>query len=315
MIKRLTLTVLAMALAAACARTADVDTVAVGTDVVAKQTNGVTVTGKLVSISPDHIVIDEKNGARRTLDRRAVSSVAAMEIPLTPQPNAAEAAARADAGVAPPVPSPTSNVPTDHREPAPAATSGRESAAPEPGGSDSAPVRPAVRQITLPAGTILPVRLETSLGSDSSHVEDTVRGTLTRAIRVGGAIVIPAGSTVIGSVTSAVRPGKVKGRSYLAMRFHTLVAHDDKYTIRTATIARRGRATKKKDAATIGIPAAGGAVVGGIIGGKKGAAIGGAAGGGAGTAVVLNTRGEDVRLPRGTAVSVRLTQPVLVTVS
>ena len=39
----------------------------------------------------------------------------------------------------------------------------------------------------------------------------------------------------------------------------------------------------------------------GSVGGKKGAAIGAAIGGGGGTAVVLTTRGPQIRLPRGTA--------------
>ena len=60
----------------------------------------------------------------------------------------------------------------------------------------------------------------------------------------------------------------------------------------------RGAGTKKKDALTIGLPAAGGAVVGALVDGKKGAGIGAAVGGGAGTAVVLSTRGKDVRMAR-----------------
>lgn len=306
---RLLPVLIALLVAVACARKADVDTIAPGTDVTVKQTSGVSVTGKLVSVTPDRIVVDEKNGARRTLPRREVTSVAMAEIPLLPQANAAasEAADRVRAGIEPPVASPTSNVPSDHVEPtgtSGAARSPRDNAAPR-----------TVREITIPAGTVLPVRLESSVGSDISKVEDTVRGTVTRAVRIGGSTVIPSGAQVIGSVTRAVRPGKVKGRSYVAVRFHTLVANDEKYSIRTGAVARRGRATKKQDAAKIGVPAAGGAVVGAIIGGKKGAAIGGAAGGGAGTAVVLNTRGEEVHLPRGTIVSVRLAQPVTVKIA
>jgi hypothetical protein len=64
----------------------------------------------------------------------------------------------------------------------------------------------------------------------------------------------------------------------------------------------------------IGLPAAGGAIVGGIVGGKKGAGIGALAGGGGGTAVVLSTRGKEVRVGRGALLSVRLTAPLTVTV-
>ena len=73
-------------------------------------------------------------------------------------------------------------------------------------------------------------------------------------------------------------------------------------------------ATKKKDALKIGVPAAGGALVGALVGGKKGAGIGALAGGGAGTAYVLTTRGKEVRLGRGATVSVRLASPLTVRV-
>ena len=70
----------------------------------------------------------------------------------------------------------------------------------------------------------------------------------------------------------------------------------------------------KKDALTIGAPAAGGAIVGGILGGKKGAGLGALAGGG-GTAVVLATRGKDVRVGRGATLAVRLSAPLTIRMS
>jgi hypothetical protein len=73
-------------------------------------------------------------------------------------------------------------------------------------------------------------------------------------------------------------------------------------------------ATKKKDALTIGLPAAGGAIVGGAVAGKKGAGIGALAGGGAGTAAVLTTRGKDVRVGRGAVLAIRLTAPLTIAV-
>jgi hypothetical protein len=71
-------------------------------------------------------------------------------------------------------------------------------------------------------------------------------------------------------------------------------------------------ATKKQDAMKIGIPAAGGALVGALVDGKKGAGIGAAVGGGAGTAVVLTTRGKDVRIGRGATLAVRLREPLTI---
>jgi hypothetical protein len=183
--------------------------------------------------------------------------------------------------------------------------------------SSPAPTAARVREVTIPAGTLLRVRLDNGVGSDFSRVEDPVRASLVNPIVVGGRTVLPAGSLVTGSVTQARRSGKVKGRAQIAMRFHSVwpAGDDDRYRISTRTWSRMAPATKAKDAAKIGIPAAGGALVGGLVGGKKGALIGGAAGGGAGTAVVLSTRGEEVRVGRGAIVAVRLTAPLTVHMS
>ena len=85
--------------------------------------------------------------------------------------------------------------------------------------------------------------------------------------------------------------------------------------MRAEPFSRLAPATKGEDATKIGIGAGAGAVLGAILGGKKGAAEGGAIGGGAGTALVLATKGKEVRLAQGADVSTRLTAPLLVRVS
>jgi hypothetical protein len=174
--------------------------------------------------------------------------------------------------------------------------------------------RLSYREVVIPAGTVLPVRLSTSVGSDISRVEQPVSAHLARAIVIDGVTAIPAGSTVAGTITDVRRPGKVKGRAHIGMRFTTLLVGDERYRMMTRGNGWTGRSAKKKDARNIAVPAAGGAVIGALVGGKKGAAIGGAAGGGAGTAYVLSTRGPEVRLGRNAAVSVRLAEPLRVRV-
>jgi hypothetical protein len=172
------------------------------------------------------------------------------------------------------------------------------------------------RRLTIPAGTVLRLRVNRGFGSDTSRVEDPVSATLARSVVVAGHTVLPAGSTASGYVSEARRPGRVKGRGRVAVRFNWITPADDtaSYRMQTASWAAVAPATKKKDALTIGIPAAGGAVIGGLIDGKKGAGIGAAAGGGAGTAVVLTTRGKDVRVGRGATLTVRLTAPLTIDV-
>ncbi len=161
--------------------------------------------------------------------------------------------------------------------------------------------------------------LETAIGSDTSRVEEPVQAHLAQAITVRGQSVLPAGSLVSGVVTDATRSGKVKGRAHVAVRFDSLTpkgpdVSDERYAIQTAAVGRTAPATKEKDAMTIGAPAAGGALVGALIGGKKGALIGTAVGGGAGTAVVLETRGKEIRLGSGAAMTLVLSEPVTIRV-
>ncbi len=169
------------------------------------------------------------------------------------------------------------------------------------------------REFTLPSGTSLAVRLNSAVGSDSSGVEDPIEATLTDAVVVDGTTVLPVGSLVRGHVAAVERSGKVKGRARLALQFSSVsvAGRDERYPI-AAHLARLAPATKGEDAAKIAVPAGGGALIGALLGGKKGAAIGTAIGGGAGTAVVLSTRGQAVRLPRGTALSLRLDRAVAV---
>jgi hypothetical protein len=189
-------------------------------------------------------------------------------------------------------------------------------------GSSAAPEAPAApapveyRELTIPAGTVLPVELQSTVASDTSQVEDAVRARLRRAIVIDGTTALPAGSTLGGSVTEATRSGRVKGRARVGFRFTTIQPSggDESLRIRTTAIARTASATKKQDAAKIGIPAAGGAIIGGIVGGGDGAAKGAAIGGAAGTGVVLSTRGKEIRFGPGADFSVKLLQPITVRV-
>lgn len=179
------------------------------------------------------------------------------------------------------------------------------------------PSEAALREVTIPAGTVLAVELQSAVASDTSSVEDPVRARLRKPIMIDGVEALPAGSNLRGFVTEATRSGRVKGRARVGFRFNSIepAGRDGRLEIRTNVIAREAPATKKQDAAKIGIPAAGGAVIGGIVGGGDGAAKGAVIGGAAGTGVVLSTRGKEVRFGPGADFSVKLAAPLTVHVS
>ncbi len=167
----------------------------------------------------------------------------------------------------------------------------------------------AFREYSVPDGTELRLSLETSASSDTSTAGDPVEARLTEAVRVGDVEVLPAGSVVRGTVTAARSAGKVNGRASLALHFDTVEVGDARYAM-SAGIAVEAASTKKKDAATIGIPAAAGAIIGAIVGGGKGAAAGAAIGGGGGTAVVLLTGGKPIAFGHGMNMKLTLAKAI-----
>jgi hypothetical protein len=202
--------------------------------------------------------------------------------------------------------------PAENVEAAAGASSAPEAAAPAGAAAPARAAAPVVREVTLPAGTTLRLRLQSAIASDTSKVEDQVRAELTQAVTVDGATVLPAGTTVVGNVTDVERSGRVKGRARLAYRFNSLTHGGERYDIVSAPLSHEAEATKGEDATKIAVGAGAGAVVGALLGGGDGAAKGAAIGGAGGTGVVLATRGEEVKLGPGATVTTRLTAPLTV---
>jgi hypothetical protein len=175
---------------------------------------------------------------------------------------------------------------------------------------DQAPPKPTMMELEVPVGTPLEITLDTPVSSATSREEDAVRGTVAKAVEIGGMAAIPVGSPVSGTVVEATPSGRVKGLASIAIRFNRVTVANTPYTIRTARIAREAEATKGEDAKKVGIGAGAGAVIGAIAGGKKGAAIGTAVGGGAGAGAVMATKGKEVSIGAGTLVRTRFDEAI-----
>jgi hypothetical protein len=172
------------------------------------------------------------------------------------------------------------------------------------------PAAPIAQEVSVPAGTRLPLELLTSVSSETSTVEGRVRARLTRDIEIDGLTALPSGTILTGVITEAERAGRVKGLSRVAFRFTEADVRGTPERLRTNALVFVGEESTKGDAARIGGGAVAGAVIGGLLGGGKGAAQGAAIGGGAGTGVVLATRGKDVERAAGTSITATLAEPV-----
>ena len=193
------------------------------------------------------------------------------------------------------------------------------------------PVAEANSKIVVPADTTIPLILENTINSKSAYVGQAIYCESIYPITVGNHIIIPKGSSVRGTVTQVERPGHVKGRAQLGLRFDELIlpngttrhlratlsgfgsAGNDKFKPNEGKI--EGGGSKGKDAETVARTTIPGAEIGTIVGAAKGAplaglGIGSAAGAATGLIWILATRGKDVVLPHGTSLELQLTQPV-----
>jgi len=172
----------------------------------------------------------------------------------------------------------------------------------------------AFEELVVSADSVIGLQTETRITSETARVEDRVEARVTREVKVGDRVAIPAGARALGSVMQVERGGKFKERARLGIRFHTLVLADGtRVPISTETIYRDGEAPGNSTAAKVGGAAVGGAILGAILGGAKGAVIGSTAGAGAGTAVVMAGDRNAATLPAGTPMTIRLLSPVTVT--
>lgn len=177
------------------------------------------------------------------------------------------------------------------------------------------PPEPEFEELVISSDSVLGLQLQTTVSTETAKVEDPVEARVTRDVRVGNRVAIPAGSRMMGSVTLVERGGKMKEKARLGVRFHTVVLADStRVPVQTEAIYREGDSPGRESAAKVGAAAAGGAILGAILGGGKGAAIGGAVGAAGGTAAVMAGGRNAAVLTSGTAVTVRLQEPVTITV-
>ena len=184
------------------------------------------------------------------------------------------------------------------------------------------------------AGTRIPLLLINGISTRNAQEGDQVYLETAFPIVVNQKIVIPPGSYVRGTITQVKRPGRVKGRGELYVRFDTLtlpngVTRDFRGRVGSVeagvaeTLEKKegkieSSSSKGADAGTIAGTTATGASIGAITGAATGrpglgTGIGAVAGAAAGLAAVLLTRGRDVLLLRGTQLDMVLDRELVFT--
>jgi len=182
----------------------------------------------------------------------------------------------------------------------------------------------AQNNISLPAGTTLKVKLDSTLATYSSKTGDPFSGRVTEAVLLDGKTVIPIGATVQGRVTQVSEPRRVSGKPTLGIFPETLVMpNGDRFMLNASLVDTsvrngtdvndegqfKGKGHDGKDLAEIGMGTGGGMLIGGLAGGGKGLVIGGAIGA---TATVAHWLGKknSASLPAGTELVMELSRPL-----
>lgn len=169
------------------------------------------------------------------------------------------------------------------------------------------------QSFTVPGGTLIHLTLNDSLGSAHSRVGDGFTARVASAVIVDGRKVIPAGSTVRGTVREVRAAKRGAGNASLTLGFTRIDLPGGYSSEISASLTDRSESKKRRNAAIIGGSAAGGAVLGRVLGkDTKGAVVGSVVGGAIGTGVVLSKEGEQVDLPEGTPIAIQLDSSIKV---
>jgi len=165
---------------------------------------------------------------------------------------------------------------------------------------------------TVPAGTVVTVRMIDAIDSAKNHPGDEFAATLNSAVVVGDHVAFPQGSEVRVRLVEAKKSGHYKGSSQLELELASITANGATYPVESGYYTLNGASRGKRTAETVGGGAVLGTLIGAIAGGGKGAAIGAGAGAATGAGVQAVTRGPQVKIPSETKIDFTLKSPVTV---
>jgi hypothetical protein len=167
-------------------------------------------------------------------------------------------------------------------------------------------------RVVIPAGTLIAVRLQQSLSSQTASAGEKFQAVLDEPLVVNGQTVAEKGADVSGHVVSARQSGHLHHPGFLRIALDAINVNGKSVPVQSSSVYVQGTSFEKRNLAWIGGSTAGGALIGGLAGGGKGALIGSLIGAGGGTSAAYMTGHKDVGFAAERRLTFRLTQPVQV---
>jgi len=176
----------------------------------------------------------------------------------------------------------------------------------------------------LPTGTAIRIKLERSLSTSKNHIGDKFSGHITEPVRVNDRTLIPAGSTVTGSIDRRSQPRRFAGHPSLRLRPEQMTfPNGESYAIDAVVVdSGNPRRNKVNEEGRISSPPVSsnekietvaltgtGAVTGAVVAGPAGLVLGAAAGATVSGGHYLLKR-HSMELPAGTVLILELNAPV-----
>lgn len=186
---------------------------------------------------------------------------------------------------------------------------------PQRGGYYSAPAyagQQAGEQVTIPAGALVRVRINQTLDSARTKPGDRFDGIVVNDVAAAGAIAIPRGATIHGTVVDAKKSGAISGRGELSLQLNSVSLGGQDYAIASDIWQHNGadKAVQSVNSTIVGGVL--GALVGAAAGGGQGAAIGAGVGGAAGLGASAASHNGQVYVPSEGLLTFHLAQPASV---
>jgi hypothetical protein len=163
--------------------------------------------------------------------------------------------------------------------------------------------------VTLPAGTVINVRLTQAIDVDVAQAGMSFKARVDDPVMMDGRIVIPREAGAIVQSVRVAQSGQFKGSDQISLKLNSVSFGGRVHQIVTEYATVEGGGEGKKTARKVGGGAGLGAIFGGIAGGGEGALIGTAVGALAGTAVAASGE-EHLRLDAETRLQFRLSSSV-----